>query len=112
MNLSNVICNHQRYCHAHCFQRNLRQCHRLVVALRKVANLNCSLRNLEKSLVFLFQIYGEEFPLDGQMDRRKAMLENLSDKKQRASTSLDRRRRVRLMEGNENHCLPDSIFAF
>uniref|UniRef100_A0A915JDK6 Uncharacterized protein n=1 Tax=Romanomermis culicivorax TaxID=13658 RepID=A0A915JDK6_ROMCU len=40
-------------------------------------------------MLFL-QVYGEEFPLEGQLDRRKTLLENLLEKNR--ERSMDRRK--------------------
>ncbi|KAL4003818.1 hypothetical protein ACH3XW_9180 [Acanthocheilonema viteae] len=52
-NSFHLSCNHERFCHPWCFERVYRQCYRLTEALRKV--------------------YGEDLPLLGYLDKRKAM---------------------------------------
>ncbi|VDK78150.1 unnamed protein product [Litomosoides sigmodontis] len=59
-NSFNLWCNHERFCHPWCFERVYRQCYRLTEALRKV--------------------YGEELPLLGHFDKRKAMTDALMNR--------------------------------
>ncbi|CAG9539348.1 unnamed protein product, partial [Cercopithifilaria johnstoni] len=74
-----LSCNHEHFCHPWCFERVHRQCYRLTEALRKV--------------------YGEELPILGHFDKRKAMTdawinrhENVKKTTQRFSGLLVARR--------------------
>uniref|UniRef100_A0A914WE92 Protein unc-80 homolog n=1 Tax=Plectus sambesii TaxID=2011161 RepID=A0A914WE92_9BILA len=86
-NSFNFVCPHQRYCHPYCFERVLRQCHRLTIGLRKV--------------------HMEDLPLEGQFDRRRVLMnswQEYQDSKrkpsQRASTAVPRRESASVRHGH------------
>lgn len=68
-NSFNLSCNHERFCHPWCFERVYRQCYRLTEALRKV--------------------YGDELPLPGHFDKRKAMTDALMNRHENVKKVCD-----------------------